>query len=101
MPKRRSTFTVDAESVQGNAGAEVTFKALTVGEWNEYRSTAQTDHELLAAHVLDWAGIVDDDGKPLPSPANEPDVLGRLYVHELRALAVLFLQGPDGESAKN
>jgi len=98
---RRSTFTVDASSVQGNEGAEVTFRALKVREVREYRETAMTDADLLREHVTAWTGIVDDSGKPLPSPADDPDVLGELYVHEQLALARLLFSGPDGDSVKN
>ena len=35
---RRNQFVVDAESVQGNAGAEVTFRKITVGERTRYLS---------------------------------------------------------------
>jgi len=98
---RRNQFTVDAESVQGVAGAEVTFKALKVREVREYRSTDMTDQELLARHVVAWSGIVDDDLNELPSPADEPGILGELYVHEQLELARLLFQGPDGENAKN
>ena len=50
--KRRSQFTVDAETIQGNEGATVTFKALRVREMREYRATEMTDRDLLEAHVL-------------------------------------------------
>jgi len=98
---RRNQFTVDAESVQGNAGAEVTFKALLVEEVSEYRATGMTDRELLEKHLLSWKGIVDDNDKPLPSPDHEPGILGKLYIHEQQELARLLFAGPDGESAKN
>ena len=102
MTKRRgSQFTVDAESVQGNEGATVTFRALKVREVNEYRTTEMTDADLLRSHVLSWSGFVDDEGRELPSPADEPDVLGELYVHEQLALSRLLFQGPLGDSAKN
>jgi hypothetical protein len=97
---RRNQFVVDAESVQGNAGAEVTFRALKVRVLREYRSTGMTDADLLERHVVDWSGFEDDNGKPLPSPKDEPEVLGELYLHEQR-LAQLLLQGPDGDAAKN
>ena len=99
--KRRSQFTVNAEAIQGNEGATVTFKALRVREMREYRATEMTDRDLLEAHVLGWVGIVDDAGQPLPSPADDPEVLGELYIHEQQALARLLFQGPDGDSAKN
>ena len=101
MP-RRNTFTVDAESVQGNAGATVTFSMLTVGEWKGYGQDPEiNDHTLIREHIISWTGIVDDEDQPLPSPADEPDVLDALYMHEQRILARLLFQGPDGESAKN
>jgi hypothetical protein len=100
MP-RRSQFTVDAESVQGNAGATATFKSLKVREVREYRETEMTDADLLQQHVLSWSGFVDDQGKALPSPADEPGILGELYVHEQLALSRLLFQGPDGPDAKN
>ena len=99
--KRRSQFTVDAEAIQGNEGATVTFRALKVREMREYRATEMTDRDLLEAHVLGWVGIVDDAGKPLPSPADDPEVLGELYLHEVQAMAALMYQGPDGPEAKN
>ena len=97
---RQNSFTVDAKSVQGIDGAEVTFRALKVREVREYRTTGMTDSELLAAHVLEWSGFVDD-GHDLPSPTDEPDILGELYVHEQLELARLLFQGPDGDAAKN
>jgi len=102
MVKRRGAqFTVDAESVQGNEGATVTFSALKVREWREYRTTEMTDIDLVRAHVVAWSGIVGDDGKELPSPADEPTVIDELYMHEQAALARLLWQGPLGDSAKN
>jgi hypothetical protein len=98
---RRNQFTVDAESVQGIAGAEVTFRCLKVRDVREYQGTGMTDADLIKRHVLSWSGIVDDEGHELPSPSDEPDVLGELYVHEQLALARLLFQGPDGEAAKN
>ena len=98
---RRNQFVVSAESVQGEAKAEVTFKALKVREVGEYRSTGMTDRDVLREHVLSWKGIVDDAGHALPSPADEPEILGELYIHEQQELARLLFAGPDGESAKN
>jgi len=100
MP-RRSTFTVNAEGVQGNAGATATFKALTVGDVDEARSGGLRDHDLLVGHLMGWSGIVDDDDQPLPDPVSDPGVLDRLYVHEQTALTRLLFQGPDGPDAKN
>jgi len=94
---RRNQFTVSAESVQGNAKAEVTFRCLKVGELREWRDDpAQNDTTLLRSHLIDWTGMVDDAGEPLPVQA-----LDELYLHEQRALTRLLLQGPDGPQAKN
>ena len=98
---RRNQFVVDAESVQGNEGATVTFHCMKVREMNEYRTTDQTDEDVLRDHVVTWSGIVDDDGHELPSPKDEPGAIGELYLHEQRALVRLLFQGPDGENAKN
>lgn len=99
---RRSKFTVDAESVQGNEGAKVTFSSLTVGEWKAYRASDEVnDVSLVRSHVLSWSGIVDDQGKELPNPADDPAVHDGLYMHEQRALARLLWAGPDGADAKN
>jgi hypothetical protein len=101
MP-RRSTFTVDASGVQGNPGATVTFKALTIREHREWRESSEsTDYDLLSSHVVSWSGFVDDDGNEMPSPEHEPDILAELYYHEQAALLRLFFEGPDGASAKN
>jgi len=97
---RKSQFTVDAESVQNNAGAEVTFHCVTVKEMRVYRTTEQTDAELLQEHILTWSGIVDDEGNELPNPADDPEVLGKLYVDELTALGLLLLTGLNGEHVK-
>lgn len=91
---RRSTFDADAESVQGNAGATVTFRAITVDEFKEYRETSMTDREMIASHVIAWKGIEDDNGHDMPSPADEPGIVGKLYLQELQALARLLFAGP-------
>lgn len=98
---RRNQFTCSAESIQGNADATVTFRALKVREVREYRETSMTDSDLLREHVLSWVGIQDDNGADLPSPADDPDALGELYIHEQQALAAMLFMGPDGPQAKN
>jgi len=99
---RRSSFTVDAESVQGTAGASVTFRKITVGERERYlKDPTYNDAQIVGDHIIDWSGIVDDDGHEIPSPQVEPGVTASLYVDELRALVMLLFQGPEGEHAKN
>jgi len=100
MP-RKNTFTVSAQSVQGNAGATVTFSMLTVGEWQDYGTVpGVNDNTLIRDHIVSWTGIVDDQGQPLPSPADDPDAIRKLYMPEQRALARLLFQGPDGPDAE-
>ena len=99
---RRRSFVVDAESVQGIPGAEITFKCLTVGTVDEYRTNDEmTDSDLLCMQILSWKGIVDDNDKELPSPSDEPGILKKLYTHEMRKMSALLFAGPDGDSAKN
>jgi hypothetical protein len=91
MP-RRSTFTVDAESVQGNAGATVTFRAIKVKEWEAYRADPEQGiGDLLHRHIVDWSGFTDEDGHALPSPKDEPGVIADMYFHELRELQRLLI----------
>ena len=100
---RRNQFTVDAESVQGNAGAEITFKRLTFGTRQRYFDLEDkyNDADLLREHVLDWKGIEDDEGNEIPSPKDQPGVEATLYWEEIVAIGRLLLQGSDGEHAKN
>lgn len=100
MVKRRDTFTVDAESVQGIAGATVTFKRIKRHEFVAWRDDpTQGDGEILETHLVDWSGIVDGDGNELPSPKDEPGVFGELFQDELPLLSTLLIQGPNGPDA--
>ena len=98
---RRGTFTVDAESVQGNAGATITFRQLKVREVRAIRDGEADDEDVLTTHIAAWSGILDDDGNELPSPQDEPGILGELYVQEQTTIIQLLFAGPDGASAKN
>jgi len=98
---RRTTFTVDASSVQGNEGAEVTFSCITVGQRQEYLDTDINDIDMVRIHIVSWSGIQDNDGHDFPSPADDPAVVNALYMHEIRELSRLLWAGPDGASAKN
>ncbi len=99
---RRNQFTVDAESIQGNAEATVTFRCLKVREVRRYRQDpAFGDHELLEQHIMSWSGIVDDNDRELPNPADDPAVLDELYLHERSQLGTLLFVGPGGPNVKN
>jgi hypothetical protein len=92
---RRNQFKVDAESVQGNAGAWALFKALKIKEWRSWsKDPDSTDADLLEKYLIDWGGFEDDDGNALPSPKDEQGVTGELYFHEQKALIALLIQGP-------
>jgi hypothetical protein len=99
--RRYKTFTVDAESVQGNAGASVTFRTLKVRTVSEYNTTEMTDEDLLRQQIESWSGFEDDEGRELPSPSDEPDILGELYLPEKTTLLRLLFRGPDEDTAKN
>ena len=99
---RRNQFTVDAESVQGNEGAKVTFKLITLGTRDRYLNDPEyTDLDLLSEHILDWEGIEDDDGHVMPSPKDEPGLVATLYLDEVNELVRLLFQGQRKESPKN
>jgi urate oxidase len=96
---RRNQFTVDAESVQGNAGASVTFNKLLVGEYDEWfdPTSGATDLSVLRSHLVSWEGFEDDNGNALPNP---PDI-SSLYLDETKELCKLLLRGPSELSGKN
>jgi hypothetical protein len=97
---RKKTFTVGAESVQGNEGATVTFRAIKRGTWRAYLTGRDFgDDQLVAQHLVSWSGFVDDEGNELPQPSDQSDVLDELYFHEVQALAKLLAFGPNGPDA--
>lgn len=97
---RQTTFTVNAEKVQGNEGATVTFKCVKRRDWKAYMGNDDiNDIVMIENHLVDWHGFTDDDGNELPSPKDEPGILDELYLHEQRRIARLLWQGPDGEDA--
>ena len=98
---RRNRFTVSAESVQGEEGATATFRCIRVGEWRQYLKENTRDNDVLKRHLVDWAGFLDDDGNPLPSPKDEPGIIDALYLHEQNVLTKMLWDGPDGAEAKN
>lgn len=98
---RRSTFIADAESVQGNKGATATFKACTLAEYEDYRTSSKTDKDMLIAHLLEWSKFEDDEGHALPNPKDEPGIIDKLYLAEVRALARLLYTGAPAIPLKN
>jgi hypothetical protein len=99
---RRNQFTVDAESVQGNEGATVTFKLITLGTRDRYlKDPEYGDAMLLGDHLLDWHGIEDDAGNEMPSPKDEPGLVATLYLSEVTELVRLLMEGQRQTSPKN
>jgi len=98
---RRNQFTVDAESVQGNEGAKVTFKLITVGTRDRWINDPEYgDIQIVQDHLLDWKGIEDDEGHEMPSPKDKSEINAVLYIAELQRLVTLLLSG-QMEDPKN
>jgi len=103
MPKRQSVKKHDASEVQGE-GAWVTTSEVKVKEIRVIRKQSADpefdDFEggiaLLARHIVAW-NWVDDEGKPLPSPKNDPKVMDELTNAESEFLVDL-LMGEKGSS---
>jgi len=75
-------------------------------DMRKYRVSAtggKTNEEIgfaaLRDFIFDW-NWVDDSGAPLPKPADDPDVIGRLTDYELMFL-MKFFQEPTAETVKN
>jgi hypothetical protein len=97
---RRTSFKKDAESVQGNPGAWVEFRAIKRGmikRWLDRDDDEITDDHILINYALDWDGLEDDEGKPIPSPKDDPSAYDELYGHERTAICRLLIAGPDPE----
>ena len=104
---RLTQFTNDAQSVQGNPGATVTFKCLTGNEIDAAIKMQELPEEerkgepdFLTRVLVDWHGIEGANGQMLPSPKDDPSVINALYPHEQKWIQDLFWAGPD-KSPKN
>jgi len=105
MPKRQSVKKHNSAEVQGE-GSFVVTTAVKVKEIRQIRKNAADpdfdDFEggvaLLANHIIEW-NWVDDEGKPLPCPKEDPQVVDELTNEESEFL-VNLLMGNKGE-AKN
>ena len=88
MPKRKSVNKFDAKEIQGE-GAFVKVSAVKVQQIRELREGSGEEGfdyfeeglKLVAAHVVDW-NLVDDEGDPLPLPADIPEVIDELTEDE-------------------
>jgi hypothetical protein len=104
MPQRKSVRTVDASEVQGE-GAYVKVSAVKVKEIKELRAARTKDSldsfqgglDLVSAHVLEW-NFVDDEGEPLPQPAEKPEVVDELTEEEATFIVLALT---NSEEQKN
>ena len=105
MPKRQSVKTHKSDEVQGEGSFVVTTE-VKVKEIREIRKAAKDkdydDFEggikLLAEHVVKW-NWVDDEGKDLPCPKEDPTVIDELTNQESEFLVGLLMGSKD--EAKN
>lgn len=105
MAKRRSVVSHKSDEVQGE-GSFVVTTAVKVREIRQIRKHAADEDfddfeggiSLLAKHIVKW-NWVDDEGKLLPCPKEDPEVINELTNEESEYLVGL-LMGEQGE-AKN
>jgi len=105
MPKRQSVKTHKSDEVQGEGSFVVTTE-VKIREIRQIRKQAADpefdDFEggigLLAEHIVRW-NWVDDEGKPLPCPKDDPKVIDELTNEESEFLVGLLMGGKD--EAKN
>lgn len=103
--QRQNLKRVASDSVQG-AGSWVEVKGLTLGESKRIaQETAEAGDDtavqvalterLIRDHLLNWSWV-DDDGDPLPLPADDPSVMDLLTVEEITFLggAISGLNNP-------
>lgn len=107
MAKRLTSIRrVPTPDVQGD-DSYVEIRALTYGKAQEFALMAKnaTDDAakekigrlLVVDHVIGW-NWVDDDGKPLPTPAANPDVVNLLTTEEMTCLTKAI---NDGKAPKS
>lgn len=74
------------------------------GMSEEDKNSASTDMvlQIIRENLIEW-NWVDDDGEPLPSPQEHPEVLDKVTDLELKCLADLFnaQQEAEAEQRKN
>jgi len=103
MPKRRVQKRFDTKDVQGDS-SYVILSSLRVAERRQYVKDSKEEGfeplewsiTLLTRHLVEW-NWVDEDGKALPIPRDDPAVVDSLTDPEAELLAG-FLMNP---TAKN
>lgn len=107
MAKRTSVRKFSTEEVQGE-GSYVILSSLTVNEVRELRKKGKDEDfdafeggiDLLTAHILKW-DWVDNEGKPLPLPKNDPTVVGQLTHEEADFLSDLLIAAGSKNSGSS
>lgn len=113
MPKRQNVFEVPADIVQGE-DSFVRYRAMNykrsklvaaklaaiekndeLAEDEKLDRQVEISEQLLIDYIVDW-NWVDDDGKPLPLPSADREVLDRLTNEEVTFLSST-LNGKDVE----
>lgn len=96
MPKRKTTYKVDSEKVQG-PGSWVELSYLTYGEFQAILTEAIKPSEILLEHIIAW-NWVDGQGEALGDPGACMD---NLFAHE-RSFLLDCLYNPDeNDTIKN
>ena len=84
--RQQKTNRIDTTLVQGE-GSYIIAKALT---WDEFQEIQAMDEQqivkrapsFITENVIEWNWTGDDD-KPLPAPASDPLVIGKLTIREV------------------
>ena len=127
MPQRINTLRFDTSDVQGE-GSYIIVRSMTMGEVVDFQRRAMRDRRPLPklrawldrvfrrtqtaaeqgrADAVQTLGFVrgwnwvDDDGKPLPLPADDPGVIDRLVIEELTCIANCVNGRRQSEERKN
>ena len=106
MAIRQSTFTVACDAVQGE-GSYITLRLMTRGEGKAFRARAKDlspdeiqalNDQVMADHLVDW-NWVDDEGKRLPLPSEDPAVMDLLNTAEVEFLWESFNEYPNAKKS--
>ena len=100
MPQRKPNERISSTEIQGE-DSYVVISKMTVREVREARKRSTDEGDMFelgiestAKHVVDW-NWVDNDGKSLPVPSENPEVMDDLNVEEMTFLAQALLGGAE------